>query len=423
MVLIPFIYFTALTVYWWIKHQGFDVCVYISSLYAFTSFCSVVVVFGGLVEGENGVLFDQYDLELGLIPTLLYCVLLTAGLYPFSLIYNNDIKKGKEISSFIMDSFCWILFFIFLITFYLIADSTVEILSGDLSTVRSDHYEGIESPAEVKAQSLHPIFGYILYLRHASILALPLFFYYNCFTEKSWWFKGMLILSSLSFPLYGMQMADRTEFTFYGMMFIFCLILFKKFLTRRFKIRLAAIGTPLILAVLIYLVAVSQARFSEDDDNDKAYISALHYAGQSYLNFCYFWEHGKFQYIAPEREFPLTSHVVAHIDSNPERRGERSGQQGFYISVFATYIGDIMLDLSPIGVVTWSLFFFFLSLCTIRYAHKEEYDVGDVLAYFTLAAIPIFGIFYYRYYSVAHIYMCIMVVVLYFFSKKQFVYQ
>ncbi len=423
MVLVPFAYFTALTIYWWIKHRGMDICVYMSALYAFTSLCAVCIVFGDMLEAEGGIHFDDYNLELGITPTVLYCALLTAGMYPFSLIYNKEIKHVEQPSSLILESLCWLLFIIFLINFYLIADSTIEILSGDLSNVRSDHYEGIESPAELKAQSLPSIFGYILYFRQTTILGLPLFFYYNCFSNKAWWFKTMLLATSITLPLYGLQMADRTEFTFYGMMFIFCLIFFWKYLTRKFKHRLIAIGAPFIFAILIYLIAVSQARFAKGNDNEKAYKAALQYAGQNYLNFCYFWEYAKFEYISPERELPFTYHTLFKIDSSPERRETRSGQQGFFISVFATYIGDIMLDLSPIGAILWATFYLLLCLCIIRYAHREIYDVGDVCVIFVLAAIPIFGIFYYRYYSYISFYLFLSAATIYLFSKIHIIYK
>lgn len=422
MEIVPFILFSALTAYWWVKHQCFDVCVYMSALYAIVTFCSLVIVKLDIL-GDAGILFDEYDIELGFFPTLFFCILITSGLLPFSLIYRNDIKEIAKPSSLVLEMFCWFLFVVFFINLYLIADSTAEILSGDLSTVRMDHYSGIESPADVKAQSLPYIFSLILYFRVTTILGLPLFFYYNAAGIKSWWFKGLLLASSLTMPLYGLQMADRTEFTFYGLMFIFCLIFFWKFLTRRFKRLLIAIGSPLVTVVLIYLVAVSQARFAKDGDDAKAYESALQYAGQSYLNFCFFWEKGKFEHITAEREFPFTYHTLFGIDSNPDRRNDREGQHGFFISVFPTYAGDIMLDLSPVGAILWFLTFFVLSLTIIRYSHREVYDASDIVVIFTLAAIPIFGIFYYRYYSISHSYMFLSVAVICFFSKKDIIFK
>lgn len=423
MIIVPFLYFTALTLYWWKQHRGFDVCVYMSTLYAFVSFCAIILVFGDMVYAEGGILFDEFDLELGVIPTIFYCGLITLGILPFSLIYNRDIKRLRQPDSLVLDSICWIIILIFFINIYLVVDSTAEILSGDLSTVRADHYEGIQSPAEVKAMSMPIIFRYFLYLNSTTILALPLFFYYSCASNKSWWFKALLFSASLSVPIVGLQAADRTEFTFYGMMFFFCLIFFWKFLSRKFKRGLIAIGTPMVLIVLLYLAAVSQARFAKNDDNEKAYESALQYAGQSYLNFCFFWEHGRFEYISPEREFPLTYHTLFKIDSNPERRGERSGQQGFFMSVFASYSGDIMLDLSPVGALLWSITFFILCLSIIRFEHREEYDAGDVVAIFVIAAVPVFGIFYYRYYSFAHSFMFATTALIYLFQKKPIVYK
>ena len=44
MVLLPFIYFTLLTLYWWKKHKGIDVCVYMSGLYAVSTFCALLIV-------------------------------------------------------------------------------------------------------------------------------------------------------------------------------------------------------------------------------------------------------------------------------------------------------------------------------------------------------------------------------------------
>lgn len=420
MIVVPFIFFLSLTIIWWKKHQGFDICVYMSALYTFTAFMCIIVVKADLL-GDAGILFDRYNLEIGIVPTLFYCFLLTLGMLPFSMVFRKDIKKIQTSSSFILEMVCWMLFFVFLLNLYLIVDSTVEILSGDLSTVRQDHYNGIQSPAEVKAESLPIYIRIFFWFNTSTILALPLFFYYNCFTNRPWWFKFILLLTSLSVPLSGLQVADRTEFIFYGMMFIYCLIFFWKFLSRHFKMGLVCMGTPLLLVVLIYLGAVTQARFSGDGDDEKVYESTFQYAGQNFLNFCYFWENGRFDILSPEREFPMIWHTLYHVDSNADRRSDREGEEGFFMSVFATYMGDVMLDLSPVGVIIWAVGFAFLSLVLIRYSHREEYDIADVLVLFTLAAVPIFGIFYYRYYSFVYFFMFALLAVLYIVHKVNIV--
>jgi hypothetical protein len=172
---------------------------------------------------------------------------------------------------------------------------------------------------------------------------------------------------------------------------------------------------PLTVIALIYLVAVSQARF--EDREGGAETSAVQYAGQNYLNFCYFWEHANWDYVATEREFPLINHYVFNIDSDPKRRDDRSGQHGFFISVFASYAGDILLDLSPIGLILWSLAFFILACFLFKRAHQEEISVGDYLAFFVLSVIPIFGIFYYRYFTFPYTFMLILVAIIYMTDK------
>ena len=151
MILIPFIYFCLLTFYWWKKHEGFDVCVYMSGLYALTSLLAIIIVANNLLD-QGGILFDSYDIELNIIPTILYCTLLTLGMLPFSMIYKKDLKNIYANNPLIVDALSCFLILVAFLNLYLVADSTLEILSGDLSTVRSDHYEGIESPAQVKAE-------------------------------------------------------------------------------------------------------------------------------------------------------------------------------------------------------------------------------------------------------------------------------
>lgn len=139
MILVPFIYFSLLTFYWWKKHKGFDVCVYMSGLYTLTSFLAIIIVANDLLA-DGGILFDNYDIELNVIPTIFYCLFLTLGMLPFSMIYKKDIKTISTNNPLLIDALSCFLIFIALLNLYLVADSTLEILSGDLSTVRSDHY-------------------------------------------------------------------------------------------------------------------------------------------------------------------------------------------------------------------------------------------------------------------------------------------
>ncbi len=417
MIVVPFIFFSLLTYYWWKKHEGFDVCVYMSGLYTLTSFLAIIIVLGNLLE-EGGILFDNYDLELSFLPTICYCAFLGIGMLPFSMIYKKDLKNININNPLVIDALSCFLILIALLNLYLVADSTIEILSGDLSTVRTDHYEGIESPAQVKAESMPYIFRFLYYFNVSTLLAIPLFFYYLCFGKRPWWFTLLLFFTSLSMPIAGIQSADRTEVVFYGMMFISCLILFHPHLSKKVKKTLRFVSIPVAFAALTYFVVVSDARFSKRDGG--AATSALQYAGQGYLNFCFFWEKAKTEYITAEREFPLIAHYVFHIDNDDYRRSVRSGQQGFFMSVFATYIGDILLDLTPIGMILWVVAFFIISVIIFKWPHREELNIGELLAFFVLSIIPTFGIFYYRFMSFTYTFMVILVALVFLLEKYKF---
>jgi len=411
MITIPFIYFLGLTIYWWNKHHGVDICVYMSALYAFTALMCIIVVANDMLE-SSGILYDRYDLNISLIPTFIYCVGITLCLWPFSMLYKKDLKKIKASNPKIIYMFSWFLIGLSWLNLYLVADSTLDILSGDLSLIRNEHYMGFDSPAQLKAQSMPFIFGFLYYFNSATILALPLFFYYICFEHRQWWFTLLLFFASLSMPIVGIQTVDRTEMIFYAMMFISCLILFHQFLSETLRWMMRIMMIPLSVLALVYLVAVTDARFSNDDD-DGAKIGAIQYSGQNVLNFNYFWEHANWNKLAPEREFPMLYHYVYHIDNDDVRRDIRSGQQGFFMSVFASFIGDIMLDLSPLGMLIWITLFFLISVLIMRYPHREELSVGEYLLFFALSVIPIFGIFYYRYMAFVHTFMWIAIVVIY----------
>ena len=420
MVFVPFIYFALLTAYWWRKHRAFDICVYMSSLYAVSSFFEIVIVYGGML-GEGGILFDETDIELGVLPTLLFCVIHTFAMLPFSLIYKKDIREITPPRTNVLMVVGWILIAVSFLNFYLIESSTMEILSGDLATIRADHYNGIESPAQVKAESLPSVLAYFYYLNTSTLLALPLFFYYLCCDKaKPWWFKALLLFASLSVPLQGIQVVDRTEILLWGMMLVYCFVFFGKFLTKKQKKIMMLSGTPIVLLALVYFIAVSQARFGERDGGAEA--GAVQYAGQGHLNFCFFWENQRTDIIAPEREFPFIYHFLYKIDTDDERRDDRGGQHGFFISVFPTYIGDIMLDITPMGMVLWVIYFFLVTMLVIKGGHRQEFDIGESLAIFILSVIPIFGIFYYRYFYFTYTILIGITFLVYVLSKKKLIF-
>lgn len=419
MVLLPFAYFLILTIYLWYKHSTFDVSVYMSSLYTLTSFCAIILVMGNMLEG-SGVLFDGWEPDLGLIPTILYCALLTITIIPFSFIRTEKLSNITNSHPLLLFFLIAILLAQALLNLYLVADSTMDVLNGDLKAIRDSHYQEEMSIADIKAASLPGPLQYFNYLNFSTILALPLFFYYTCIEKRSMWITFILLLISLSAPLKSIQVADRAEMILYGLMLIFCLIFFRNVLTSSVKRLFIWAGIPVIAIAVLYLTAVSSARFEETDEGTSG--SALQYAGQSYLNFCYFYDNANPDLIYPQREFPIISHAVFKSDYGDVKE-ERSAKEGFFIGVFATHVGAWMLDIGLTGCIMYASFYALLCILLIKYHNRTEFDISEVLMLFILATIPIFGIFYHRFHNFTIALQYVLVGILYIMSKYKFVWK
>lgn len=403
MPIVPFLFFLLLTIYWWYEHKGADICVYMSALYAFSTMLAAGLLLTGNTQGtagedSGGMLWAGWEPVIGFIPTLSFVTLLGLSIWPFSLIYSKEIKNIHTQAPWTLTILSALLILIALVNLYCVAGSTLEILSGDLSFIREGAYTGEMTPADLKSASLPFPLNRFAFLNFITILALPIMFYNVCFENKHWLWNALLLFASLTRSIAGIQHADRTEPIFFAQMFLFCVILFHKFFTKRFKIALSALIATFTLIGAIYISAVSIARF-DDNKEGGALTSVTQYAGQGFLNYTYFCEYGNFASIESEREFPILNHFLNGIDSNADRRSERSAQQGFFVSVFGTFIGDILLDLGPIGMVLWVLSFTFISLLVIRQKHRKEFELAEILIIFVLGSIPTFGVFYYRYYE------------------------
>lgn len=296
MAIVPFLFFTILTIHWWKKHGGLDICSYMSCLYALSTLIAFIIVITGNTAGAQGVddggmLWGGWEPVLRFIPTVSFCLFIGLCLLPFSYINTKEI-------------------------------------------------------------------GYITYLNFSTTLALPILFYNLCFEKKPWWWNSLLLFTSLTPIINGIQRADRTEMIFLALMFVYCIVFFRPHFSRKIKRLLSVVIVTFAFVGTAYIAAVSIARFN-DRSNGNAITSIVQYTGQGYLNYCYFCENASFEQIEAEREFPIINHFVYGIDSNNDRRVERSARQGFFISVFPTFVGDILLDLTPLGGINlgWTILF------------------------------------------------------------------
>lgn len=414
MHFIPLIYFGGLTYYFWQKHRTFDLASYMLLLYTITSLCSVLMVLGGYLSANGGVLYDGWEPEFGVVPTFLYCALITITVYPFSLIRPEKLESVSNVHRYVIYAFTLFIVLQGIIMYYLVGDSITDLLNGDFKFLKEAHYSGDISPADAKMLTMPMPIQFMYLLSFMTLLALPLFFYYTCVEKRSLWLTSPLLAVSISPILRGVLMADRTEIIHYGLMFFFCLVFFQKFITSRVRNFLVVASIPVLAVGMTYIIAVSSSRFENEDEGTGG--SMLEYAGQSYANFCYFYDNHNRELYYVEREFPVTSYFVFK-NQYVETKEERTAKEGFFVGVFASHVGSWLIDTGVIGCMLICLFFALLCCLVIARYNRHDFDIADVLMLFALGAVPTFGIFYYRYYSVATAFVYVAAGVLYLFSK------
>lgn len=394
MEFIPLIYFTGLCYFLWQRRHVFDCAVYMSMLYAITSLCCVLMVQLGYLEG-SGVLFDGWEPEFGIVPTFLYCFLITLTIIPFAFINPKKIEHITVTHKYILWAFTALIIVQGLLVDFLVLDSIKTILSGDFEYLKESHYSGDLSPADVKMLTM-PMPIQVLYLTsYLTLLGLPLFFYYTCVEKIPIWFTWLLLPISIAPVLRGMIQADRTEIINYGLMFLFCLCLFQKLITKQLKVFFSLVSIPVIAIGIIYVLAVSASRFEDKDEGSSG--SMLQYAGQPYANFCYLYENHNSDLYYIEREIPITSFILFKTQYT-DTKEERSAKEGFFIGVFATHVGSWLIDTGTVGATFISILFALICIGVIKYHDRNSFDIEEILLLYILAVVPIFGIFYYRYY-------------------------
>ena len=420
MHLVPLVYFAGLTYYFWQKHRTYDVATYMSTLYTITSICCVLMVMGGFMNRQGGgVLVDGYEPEFGIVPTILYCGLITLTILPFSFIRPEKLEDITNVHRYVIYGFTLFIVLQGLIMYYLVGDSITDLLNGDFKFLKDSHYSGNISPADAKMLTMPMPIQVMYLLSFMTLLALPLFFYYTCVEGRSLWLTSPLLAVSISPILRGVLMADRTEIIHYGLMFFFCLVFFQRFITKRVRNFMLALSLPVLAVGVTYIVAVSASRFENEDEGASG--SMLEYAGQSYVNFCYFYDNHNPELYYVERELPIVSYFVFK-NQYVETKDERTAREGFFIGVFASHIGSWLLDVGVVGAILISAFFAFICCLVINRYNRTEFDISDVLMLFALGAVPTFGIFYYRYYTVATAFVYLAAGLLFLFSKYIFVW-
>lgn len=393
MTYVPLVYFGCLSIIMYQRHKQLDIATTVSLIFAVSGLFSVLIDINGYRS------YDTYKYEISIVPAALYCILLTLCILPlakcdiFSRIQIESVRNVKLIKLLSVVSIIW-----FVLTVYFSWDRFLFILmSGDMAEIRNDLYKGIAGdswmlslpgPVRFTFALLNLLFGcpwVLIFLGFYSMIGnrVPLLYSY------------FFLIASLSGPYNGILGVDRSSSAYWIMSAVTLFILFRNQLPSKVKKQISILGLVAFVGVIAYLAAMTISRFGERDSGGGALGSLISYFGQSYINFCYFFDEYDLPYHHFGVVFPFTSQYIFGIPSG----GVNIQQEMTFLSnkatgVFYTFIGQMIIGIGQFWAIIMTMAYSFFSFKTLgNINRKNEVDIMSLYLYFAFASVVLLGIF------------------------------
>lgn len=407
----------ALFIYLRQKHGGIDVSAFLTLLYAFMSFFAIIIEIRGVYD-INGVC-ERTPITFGAVFS--YCALLTLSIIPFSRLRSTTLKNITITKTMLYDVVSWGLILTFILTLIMLFSDIYTALTSDLSEVRSMVY-GDDEGHHVSGLRWWLLLPNTLFSQFSPIAIL--FFYINVSqSRKSKLFNYMLLASSITPILSAILIAGRTQIIYWLLSYLLCFFLFKNQMNaeqRRIVVR------PFLVfagAFVLFFASVTLARFTSNtlDSDTNTLNSVIAYTGQAFINYNNFYNHYICHQISFNRIMPVSHYFV--IDPGwtlKNYRAQIMTQTGMNIGVFYTFLGDLMVDLSKVGMTIFVLLFAGISTFLSRQEEDNSIPIYRMLLVQLLILIPLQGLFYYSFHRVDVGYYIIGTLILSFFFKYTF---
>ncbi len=395
MVAIPFLYFLSLFCILLKKHRRLCVGTVIMLFYIFSFFFAIIIV-------ANNVWQDRLP-DFDPTATFIFCALITLSIYPFYRFNSNHVEdvylSKKKVLLFC--GFCWGLIILNIISVIALRDRILETMVMSFASVRADFYRDAAS-GFVSGDTLSmPWYQYLLSFAPVFSPIMVLFFFWSSIHFPSKKLMNALLLVCSSFAaVISLLTASRTQVVYWAMMFIVIYMLFKNMFSNKLK-KLVLTGAIAIGSLgVTYFTIVTIARF--ENTSLSAQEGLVSYIGQPYLAFTNVYNHYTFDKITLNRTFPVTSKWVFgdktfNITDYRERQTNRIGAD---TNVFYTYLGDAMLDYGKVGMILYSLLFYFICSLFFSSTKKRELSLSKMIVLVLLLRVPTLGLFAYMYASV-----------------------
>ena len=397
MTYIPLVYFGCLSLFIYQRNKQIDIAFISSLIFAVSGFFSVLI-------DINGYRYDDtYHYEISIVPAAVYCILLTLCILPlakcniFSRIQIEPVRNVKLIKLLSVVSIIW-----FLLTVFFSWDRFLFILmSGDMAEIRGDLYKGIAEDSWMLSLPgpVRFVFALINMLFGCPWVLIFLGFYSMIGNRVPLLYSYFFLIASLSGPYNGILGVDRSSSAYWIMSAVTLFVLFRNQLPSKVKKQLSVLGLVAFVGVIAYLAAMTIDRFGERDSSGGALGSLISYFGQSYINFCYFFDEYDLPYHHFGIVFPFTSEYIFGVPSG----GVNIQQEMTWLShketgVFYTFIGHMIIGIGQFWAIIMTLVYSFFSFKTLgNINRRKKIDIMSLYLYFAFASVVLLGIFVHYY--------------------------
>lgn len=388
------------------KKHGLDISAVIVAVYMVSALCSVL-----LLSGKGGVVYTK--LIPSFIPTVIYCAMITLVVYPFYKFNSNKKREFKMMNQRLFSTMAWTYIIAFFSSIILFREDLIFrfALGSEIGELRGAALANAQSSLSGLSRLLFNFFGVILSL---SPVAFLLFLYSLSFLHKKWWFNVLLFMSSMGCIVQGIMGIDRSMTAYWMIDLVFIYVLMSPYLKRESKRIVFFLGIVAASLALAYIILMTFSRFGDNSES-----SVLNYLGQSYLNFCWFWDN----YTPPLTNwgffFPISNHFLG-VDFGapvaPVEFGEFiEPKVGFFVNVFYTFLGTILLYLGQWAVIPYCICFFFASKYLLG---KRVKGFHSYIRVFVVAIVPYSGFISYVFVDYIMALAAILLLVLCYFLDR-----
>lgn len=391
---------------WIYKKHGLDISAVIVGVYMISALCSALLI--------SGMGSEEYAKKVpSLFPTVIYCAMTTLTVYPFYEFNSNKKRELKMMNQRLFSIMAWTYIIAFFSSLILFREDLIFrlALGAEIGELRGAALANAQGSLSGLSRLLFNFFGVILSL---SPVAFLLFLYSLSFLQKSWWFNVLLFMSSMGCIVQGIMGIDRSMTAYWLIDLVFIYVLMRPYLKKKSRRIVFFLGIVAATLAFSYIILMTFSRFGDNSET-----SVLNYIGQSYLNFCWFWDN----YTRPLTNwgffFPISNRFLG-LDFGapvaPVEFGEFIELKvGYFVNVFYSFMGTVILYLGQWAVIPYCVGFFFASKFLLG---KRVKGFHSFIRVFVVAVVPYCGFISYVFVDYIMAMAAIFLLVLCYFLDK-----